>query len=390
MMRVLIASNELYPITGGAVGTLYIGRKFSERGHEVTLTGPLHSERSKAERELGFKVIPFNLPFQVSKFVPIRGPRYLAYAFSFIPHFLKLAPFFDFILIRNCLVGLSGSFASIIRRSGCMAISLSDLLAGFLKEDPFYPKFLSDILLLAEKQIPKSFPLVFVVSPLMKRELTRAGVPAQVIEVTFDGVDVNRFDPNIEPAVVFDKPTVISFGSLDWHHGAHLLIDIVKEVQKRQDVQFMIVGGGPAYPYLARKLKGQPYVLMTNFVPYGSLPSYIASSDLGIIPYPKNYSLDLVLTLKLLETLSMARPVVCSNLASVKEVFGGYEFLKIGEDLKTFADRILEIINLPRSERKRIGLRGRELVTDKFSWDVVTTAMVTKCEKLFLESNRTG
>ena len=80
-----------------------------------------------------------------------------------------------------------------------------------------------------------------------------------------------------------------------------------------------------------------------------------------------------MITLKLLEYLSMGTPAVTLRHKSIEEVFGKYDFLKIADSIEDFGDKILEALKLPKFQT------AVNLIREQFSWDKVTTKI---CEEM--------
>jgi glycosyltransferase involved in cell wall biosynthesis len=116
--------------------------------------------------------------------------------------------------------------------------------------------------------------------------------------------------------------------------------------------------------------------MFKDFVPYHEIPRYIAASNVGMIPYKPNYNLNCVLTLKLLEYLSMGNPVVSTNLESISDIFSAYPFVRISKDTNEFSNNLLELVEMEKSPD------AVTLIRESYSWDVVTARICKKVEEL--------
>jgi len=389
-MKILFCTNErIWPLTGGGtVGTLRILQKFVERKHKVVVTCPLYLNakvKKELENNLGARLVPFS-PFIVSRDMKARGPKYIFYSFLFVFHLLNLLKKekFDVIFVRNSILGFSIRVLRPIIKIP-VAISYTDFLSIFLYENPHYPKFVVDFFFNIEKSTAKCFDKIFVVTPKMKKILVDSGVNEKKIVISYDGVDTRLFNPlsisknkilEIKKEIGFKNKIVIFHGTIEYHHGIGFINEVIKKTLRiDKEINFIIIGGGPAFNEL-KKIEGKNVKLM-GFVPHEKIPPYIAAADVGIIPYRKNLNLDMVLTLKLLEYLAMGKPVVCTDLESVKEIFGRTGFVMISNNSSEFSNNISALIKR-RIDSKNIV----SLIQKNFSWGVVTEKICREVENL--------
>jgi glycosyltransferase involved in cell wall biosynthesis len=347
---------------------------------------PLY-EKNKKQLEKRFKVRlePFS-PFIVSRNMSFHGPKYLLYAFLFSFHLLKLLrrERFDLIFARNGIIGGSIKLLKPFIKTPT-AISYTDFLSLFLLENPYYPKFLVRFLYRIEKSIAKSFDKVFVITPKMKKELLRAGVNARKVIVSFDGVDTKLFNPEkvsrkemnqAKKKTGFSERIVLFHGTIEHHHGLALFKEIIERTLSKTKANFLIIGSGPGFNELKKKLSNKN-VKFLGFVEHSRLPAFLSIASVGIIPYRKNPNLDMVLTLKLLEYLAMGKPVVSTELESVKEIFGAYDFIRISKNPEEFSENISFFLNKVAVKNDSV-----KLIQKNFSWDSVNEKICKEVEKL--------
>ena len=381
-LKILFCSHEqFYPLTGGGTaGSLAIVRKMVQRGHDVTVMTPLYTEKEPLEDKFGVKIEPFS-PFYMHRNISLRGPKYLIYGALYSAALLKkvLQRDFDMVFIKHGLIGaLAGLFKGFTKPK--YAISYTDFLSAFLYETN-YPHWIVDLMLSFERRIPKPFDRVFVITPKMKKEMVKSGVDQGRIIVTYDGVDTEVFDPEkvspsqiskVKDEIGFDENIVMFHGTIEPFHGIEMMKKII---QKNKDLNFLIIGGGRGYEKLKKSVDSKN-VRFKDFVPYHEIPRYIAASNVGMIPYKPNYNLNCVLTLKLLEYLSMGNPVVSTNLESISDIFSAYPFVRISKDTNEFSNNLLELVKMEKS------LDAVTLIRESYSWDTVTARICEKVEEL--------
>ncbi|MBI4439692.1 glycosyltransferase [Candidatus Woesearchaeota archaeon] len=375
-MKILFCSNEQFmPLSGGgSIGNFKIVENLAKRGHKVTVATPLYTDKKEIEREYNIKCEPFS-PFYIHKNVSFRGPKYILYGFLFTFHFLGLIlkEKYDVVLVRNALLGIPAVICKPFTKARYV-LSFTDFLASFNFQS-LYPNFLVKAFLRIEQFVPRFFDAVYVITPEMKRVLVKAGVKAGKIKISYDGVETSFFDPakisrkniaEVKGKLGFKSNIAIFLGTID-HHSYVKMRDIVNEINKRKiDVNFVFIGQGRKYDELRKDLKKHPNTRFLGYVEHSEVPKYIAAANVGIIPYENNYNLHLILTLKLLEYLSMGTYVVCTDLKSIRETFGKYPFVKIAKNNEEFIDAINELKSKGKSRQ------ASGLIRKSFSWQKVT------------------
>ncbi|HLC65117.1 MAG TPA: glycosyltransferase family 4 protein [Candidatus Nanoarchaeia archaeon] len=376
-MKILFCSNEQFmPLSGGgSIGNFKIVENLAKRGHKVTVATPLYVYKSEIEKKYNIECEPFS-PFYIHKNVSFRGPKYLLYGFLYAFHFLKLIlkEKYDVVLVRNALLGIPAALCRPFTNAKYI-LSFTDFLSSFNYQNRLYPNFVIKLFLRFEQLVPRFFDRVYVITPEMKRVLVRRGVNPDKIHVSYDGVETSFFNPEkirkkdineIKGELGFKDNIAIFLGTVD-HHSYVKMRDIVNEINKRKiNVNFVFIGQGRKYDELKKDLKKHTNTRFLGYVEHSEVPKYIAAANVGIIPYENNYNLHLILTLKLLEYLSMGTHVVCTDLKSIKEIFGKYSFLKIAKNNGEFVDAINEFKSKGKSKE------AQKLIRDNFSWQKVT------------------
>jgi glycosyltransferase involved in cell wall biosynthesis len=377
-MKVLFCSNEqLLPLSGGGtVGNLKIVEKLVKNKNEVTVATPLYVDKNEIEKKYKIRIESFS-PFYMQKNVSFRGPKYILYSFLFGFHFLRLMikDRYDVVIVRNALLGFPvGILRLFFPKKTKYILSFTDFLSGFLMENKRYPNCLVRIFLLVEQKTAGLFDKVFVITPEMKKVLVERGIKAGRIFVSYDGVEASIFNPdNLTQAEVkrakrklgFEKNIVLFHGTID-AHGAEMIEKVVKNTLKKDmSVNFVFIGAGKMYDGLKKRIKAKN-VRFLGYVHHEELPTLIYAADVGIIPYEKNYNLNMVLTLKLLEYLSMGTRVVSTNLKSIRNLFGKYDFIRFSNDAEEFSENIVSSLGKGKSDEAVM------IIRKDFSWDKVT------------------
>ena len=379
-MKVLFCTHEpFYPLSGGCTaGNWNIVRLLVRRGHEVTVAAPLYVDRGPVERESGARIVPV-APFRMHRAASARMLRYGLYALFYgraLGRLLRRESF-DAILVRNAV--LAWPVHRVLGRARIPAVlSLTDFLTAFLREDRRYPRWIVRALSGYEMRAAAWFDRVVVITPRMREELLRAQPRLDGrVEVGYDGVDAARFDPArygddesraLRSRLGVSERLVIYHGTIEPHHGEAVIHDILERLAAANDCDVLVIAGGKGYEHLKERVR-HSRVRFMDFAAHEEMPAYLAAARVGIVPYPPNYGLDLVFTLKLLEYLAMNLPVVTFDMASVREAFGGRPDVCVAADAEGFAAGVRRFLDAPPVTSPR------DAIQERFTWDRVTDVM---------------
>ncbi len=379
----MCSQEKLLPLViGGSVGNLKLVEKLVERGHEVTVATPLYAPKEPIEQKYHIRCAPFS-PFYIDRYIPFRERKYILYAFFFFFHLMRLLVTrrFDAVVVRNCVLAAPCWVAMRVVRIPFF-LSMTDFLSGFSYQNPQVPRWLVGILFRIERWLGGRFTRTFVITPRMKALLQAGGRPDPRIVVAYDGVDTELFDARrvtreecerARTAMGFERDIVLYHGAVQ-PDAVDLFEAAIRTTLRKGNANFVIIGMGEGYATLKSALLGEARVNFLGFIRHEEMPRFIAASSVGIIPYKRTFNSDIILTLKILEYLSMGLPVVSTGLASVQEVFGGLEAVRIASDAEEFGAAIDECL------RRGPSAEAARLIRERFSWDTVTTRMVTEME----------
>lgn len=201
------------------------------------------------------------------------------------------------------------------------------------------------------------------------------------------GVDVAAFNPGVrdqgqvirEELGLADRPVVVTVSRLMPRKGQDTLIGSWHEVQRRiPDAALLIVGGGPYRSKLdsmVADLGLQGSVTLTGTVPWEALPAHYAAGDVFAMPCrTRNRGWDVEgLGIVYLEAGAVGLPVIAGNSGGAPDAVldGQTGFVVDGRNTVQLTDRIVELLSDPQLAR-RMGLRGREWVEQKWTWPIVS------------------
>ncbi len=177
---------------------------------------------------------------------------------------------------------------------------------------------------------------LIVITQKIKELFTKQGIPAKKILVAPDGVDIEEFNiPQSQKecrqklGLPPDKKIVGYIGQLktmEMEKGIGNLIRALKELKKNNaSVVLCIVGGLRSdikqYQSLASKIGLSKEVLFIGQVNHSLVPYYLKSFDVCLMPFPWTKHFAYYMSpLKLFEYMASPRPIVSSDLPSVREI----------------------------------------------------------------------
>jgi len=102
-------------------------------------------------------------------------------------------------------------------------------------------------------------------------------------------------------------------------------------------------------------------------VPYLDVPRYLSAADICVAPEPSAPYNDRSTAVKLMEYMSLAKPIIAFDLTEHRfTAQGAARYVKPNDELK-FAQAIVELMDDP-AERDRMGLLGRQRMETELAW----------------------
>jgi glycosyltransferase involved in cell wall biosynthesis len=217
-------------------------------------------------------------------------------------------------------------------------------------------------------------------------------VPVFVVD---NGVDADRFTPRPPNEALRarwkleGKKVVVYLGTFQPYEGVELLVRAIRGVvQQVPEAHLLIVGGGGEQPRLAAladELGHSGLVTFTGKVPHEEVVDVFPLGDLFVYPRLHTHTTALTTPLKPLEAMSMARPVLVSDIPPMRELVAteGREGLLFRPGDQADLERaIVEALRDPAG-LAQVGAAGRRYVLAERTWpklveryeDVYATAL---------------
>ncbi len=236
--------------------------------------------------------------------------------------------------------------------------------------------------------------LVVVVSQAMADELTARGVAASKILVNPNGVEPDRYSPDIDGSAVrsrygLEGKLVIGFiGTFGPWHGAEVLARAFGQLMEqypayRDSVRLLMIGDGAKMPEVVEALdaaKVSGLSVLTGIVPQAEGPAHLAACDILASPHVANADGTPFFgsPTKLFEYMAMGKAIVASELDQVGDILehGGAAQMATPGDVGSLVAGLRALIEDP-ARRAALGAEARRLAVARHTWREHTRKIIT-------------
>ncbi len=206
-------------------------------------------------------------------------------------------------------------------------------------------------------------------------QMERGDVPADRIFVVRNGPDLNKFRPGpSEPGPKKSGKILVGYlGNMNPQDGVDYLVKAarhIKEVCKRNDLQFVFVGGGDAHPdlvHLCEKWNLGDTTHFTGRLPDREMLATLNACDICVQPDPSSPLNDVSTMNKIMEYMALKKPVVAFDLKETRVSGGDAALYAEPNRVEDLADKILTLADSPPL-REELGEKGRKRVEDVLCW----------------------
>ncbi len=161
---------------------------------------------------------------------------------------------------------------------------------------------------------------------------------------------------------------------------------IIEAVKSLKDVKLLLVGFGEGLNRLKRycnKNNLRKRVIFTGRVKHDAVPEYIMASDACLLPYSDKYPEVLYNrarnSVKLFEYMSMAKPVIASDLGELSIALRGTKLLFKPDCVEALINTINKVKN---SNLKKIGNEMRQRVIKEYNYKIQAERLLKFYKKL--------
>ena len=183
--------------------------------------------------------------------------------------------------------------------------------------------------------------------------------------------------------------TVLGYiGVIGQQEGMDLLIEalhiLIRDLGYR-DVHLVIVGFGPEVPMVQADVAARgldDHVTFTGALYGEEMLAAMNAIDIGVAPDPKNAMNDISTMNKVMEYMTLEKPLVQFDLTEGRASAGAAARYARANDPRDFAAQIAALIEAPEAARA-MGQAGRERVLDALAWDFSAKQLLAAYDRLF-------
>lgn len=187
---------------------------------------------------------------------------------------------------------------------------------------------------------------------------------------------------NAEPAdYKKNKPIIIYAGGLTRIRGIKEIIQAMEYIDDRAELWLLGNWENEKFKKECKNLVGWKYTKYLGFKKLAEAYAYMKLSNIGIVNF-----LPLEVSLKAgpnkpFEYMACSLPIIMSNFSYWKGIFGECALFVNPNDYKDIAKKILYLLDKP-NEVKELGIKGRKLIEEKYSWEAEGKKLLKMYENL--------
>lgn len=224
-----------------------------------------------------------------------------------------------------------------------------------------------------ERRAMKAATLVFVAPPgAFDRYVRLAGDRAILIE---NAPDATMFKPRSTPRP--DRPFTVGYiGSKRYMTGLLMMIDIVR---RNEDMRGLLAGGGVAAEAVERAAAGIDRIKVIGRILYEDIASYYPDIDVSWVLYdPYLGNAQIAFPVKVMESMACGIPMIVYGKTWMGDFVesNGVGFAIDPENAEAEGEAALRRLMGEPGLADAMGARGRAIVEERLSWQVVSDKIV--------------
>jgi glycosyltransferase involved in cell wall biosynthesis len=217
---------------------------------------------------------------------------------------------------------------------------------------------------------------IVVVTNGFRDDLVARGVPAEKVDVVFNGADPLLYDPAsrersaMRAELAGDAEILVSYvGTHGLLQGLEQILDAADALRDDARFAFAFVGEGARKAFLIEEARrrGLSRVRFVDAVPKASVPDVYAASDVCVVCLRPLPIFEKFIPSKVFETLAAGRPIVAAlsgEAADIVRRAGGA--VALPGDGRSIAAALVDLASKSPDERRAIGERGRRFIADTY------------------------
>jgi glycosyltransferase involved in cell wall biosynthesis len=247
----------------------------------------------------------------------------------------------------------------------------------YLSRFPGGSRLLHRLLTLLERLAYAAADVVIATNESYRRiALERGRVAPDRVFVVRNGPNLDRFVPvDPDPRLKRGKEHLVCYiGVIGHHDGVDHALRALAHLRHgigRTDFHAVFIGFGDALEScigLARELRLGDCVEFTGRGTDEVLQRYLSTADVCLSPDPQSPFNDVSTMMKIMEYMSMSRPIVSFDLTESRFSAGEAAVYAHNDDEEEFARLIAKLLDAPE-QRAEMGAAGRRRVEQSLSWN---------------------
>lgn len=240
----------------------------------------------------------------------------------------------------------------------------------------FFPSLVYEIHMPEQMKAPALVPKkIVVITKYIKDELVRRGLESEDVLVAPDATDptlfgkIGKAEAREELGLPSDKQVVLYWGNFKSWKG----IDTLAEAVKYMPDYFVVMVGATKDSDITRIkeiVKDCSNVLVDGFKDQELLPIYLASADVLVLPNTAKDENSRLYTspLKLFEYMAAERPIIASDLPSLREILNNRNAVFFKPDSPESLSAAIQILISQTELQKKLARQARQDV-EQYTWD---------------------
>jgi glycosyltransferase involved in cell wall biosynthesis len=222
--------------------------------------------------------------------------------------------------------------------------------------------------------------IITVVDEAKNHYVNDCGVSPEKVTVVMNAEDLEEFgNLEIDESLVtkYENDFVISYiGGFGPHRGIDTAIKSMPTVlEEIPDARLLLVGKGSGefdkeMRELCKDLNVENNVVFTDWVDFRLVPSYIALSDVCLVPHHASGHTNTTIPHKLFQYMAMRKPVIVTDCKPLKRIVEECDcgIVVPSGDRNEMAEAVIKLYN-DRELAAKLGANGRNAVEGKYNWE---------------------
>jgi glycosyltransferase involved in cell wall biosynthesis len=179
---------------------------------------------------------------------------------------------------------------------------------------------------------------------------------------------------------------VVYLGVMGRQDGIDLWLQSIAAIvhkYKREDILFVLIGGGTELPMLkalAAQLDLQRFTRFPGRISDEEVAAYFSTASMGVAPDPPTPMNDKSTMNKILEYMAFGLPVVLYDLTEGRRSADGAALYARNVEPEDFAQKVLSVLD-SESLRAELAARGRKRIEDTLNWELEKRELLAAYKK---------